>query len=196
MPAKKLDLFVPEAVAGSLSSLYVQSTSADLAVSGFSAEALEIHETSGTTELSDIRGDLTSIHSTSGKISISGLEASRLSMSSVSGDITLWDAAADAVTSGTTSGSQHLEGKFNTLELSSVSGEIGVVSAENPDSIQGKTVSGGICVTIPGKDNLEVSSSTVSGRFTTEVPVINAGGTPAYHFSSVSGNINILKYKG
>jgi DUF4097 and DUF4098 domain-containing protein YvlB len=174
--------------------LYVNSTSAELSVSDLTGRALEIHETSGDSSILNIAADTVNVQSVSGEIDITSLDTSKMTMGSVSGTITLTGVTADTVKSGTTSGEQDFEGTFTSLDLSSVSGEIDVVSTVNPADIKCGTTSGGISITLPGNANLTVSYSTVSGDFSSEVPMLTGGGgAAAYTSNSVSGDIRIFK---
>lgn len=193
MISKKIEVLVPRTLAGQLDTLAVDSASADLQLSGFDVTTLDIGETSGTTELSDITAEQADLHSVSGSINVSGLSTSRLTLGTVSGGIRLSDVVADTLKTNTTSGGQYMAGTFKDVDAGSVSGAIELISSVNPDKIRCGTTSGGIRVTLPGNTNLDVSYSTVSGRFTSEVPVTNSGGGAPYSFSSVSGSITIKK---
>ncbi len=192
MLTKKVEVLVPESLAGELDQLKVESTSAELEINGFTVKTLTIDETSGTSDISNIRADSVSVDSVSGEINISALQTTKLTIGEVSGDIMLSDVSADTVITDSTSGTQQLGGTFRSLDLDSVSGDITIISAINPDNIRCDTTSGSIRLTIPGKDDLAVSYSTVSGDFTSEVPVITGGGSSDYHFSTVSGDMKIL----
>ena len=192
MLTKKIEILVPESLAKEMNALYVGSTSADMTINGFSTETLEITETSGTANISDIRAEHASAHSVSGEINITSLNTSRLTVGSVSGGIRFTDVTANTVESGTTSGDQHFEGTFKSVDADSVSGGITIVSTVDPESISCDTTSGDIRLTIPGKDDIVVSYSTVSGDFSSQVPVITGGGQETYNFHTVSGDMQII----
>lgn len=193
MLTKKLDVLVPEAIADELSQLYVDITSADLTVSGFTVKTLDIDQISGTSDISNIQADSAHVDSVSGEININGLITSKLTMGTISGEVTLTDVTADTVKCNTKSGEQQLGGTFKSLDLDSISGEINIVSAADPDDIRCNTISGSVRLTIPGKADLVVSHSSVSGQFSSEVPVISSGGSAVYKFGTVSGDIRIMK---
>lgn len=190
MMTKKLEVFVPESLAAELEKLSVDATSADVSVSGFSVATLDIDETSGEAFLSDIGADRADISSVSGTIELSGFTASRLDMETTSGEMKLTDAVVDELKSDSVSGGHQLQGTFRQLDCGSVSGEIRIESTVDPDKISCGSTSGGITVTLPGSTDLSVSYSTVSGHFSSEVPVKNTGSAP-YDFNTVSGSITL-----
>ena len=191
MLTKKLEVLVPEALAGNLSRLSINSTSAELSVSSMTVDTLEINQTSGNSDLSDIQTVTAGVDSVSGEIIMDGLTISTLSLGTVSGDVMLTGTSADTVNTDSTSGDQYIEGTFNDLDLNSVSGEIHIASSVDPENLRCNTTSGDICVTIPGSDDIVVSYSTVSGDFTSEVPVITGGSNATYYFNTVSGDMEI-----
>lgn len=190
MTTKKLELLVPEALANKLNELNVSATSADLNVSDFQTKSFEVHETSGDSDIANIKADSAYVHSVSGTINITAMTTSELDMATVSGEIILSEVTANTLLTHTTSGGQRLGGTFKDIDAGSISGEITISSSVNPDRINCGTTSGGIVVTIPGSSDLSVSYSTVSGKFSSDIPV-RTGGLAAYNFSSVSGSIHL-----
>ena len=188
MATKRLEILVPRTIAGSLNAIAVESASAGLKISDFSAKTVSIHETSGTSNITNVRADSVEVRSVSGAINLRNVTASQLSAGTVSGEIELDGVAADTLKANTTSGEQALSGTFKSVTASSVSGEIRVRSSVNPDSMKCDTTSGGITVSIPGSSDLSVSYNTTSGKFHSSIPV-RTGGASSYRFSSVSGDI-------
>jgi hypothetical protein len=191
MITKKLEVFVPKALAGKLESLSVTATSADISISGLTVTGLYIDDTSGGVTLDGIRSDTTEVNSTSGIVNIRDTTAAELRANSVSGDIRLTGVTADKLNTSTTSGAHVLNGTFKDINAGSVSGDIKVTGTADPDRITCGTTSGNIVVTIPGNAVLNVDYSTVSGRFSSEIPVKTAGGSASYKFSTVSGSITL-----
>jgi DUF4097 and DUF4098 domain-containing protein YvlB len=190
MMTKKLEVLVPASLAEKLEKLAVDATSADLTVRDFNMTELDIDETSGTTNLSGITSETAEVSAVSGTIDISDTDFTSLTAGTVSGEIKLSNVTADTLNTNSTSGSHILDGTFKDIDASSVSGEIKITGTVNPDSITCGTTSGSIFVTIPGGSDLNVHYSTVSGHFTSEIPVKNAGGAP-YNFNTVSGSITL-----
>jgi hypothetical protein len=187
---KKLEVQVPKSLADKLHILDVEATSADLKISDFRADTFSVSETSGTSDIANISAATSDVHSVSGTIDIENLTTTGLTLKTVSGEIQLSNVTADSVTAKTTSGGQELAGRFLNVDAGSISGEIRVTSSVDPDTMKVGTTSGGITVTIPGTDSLTVSYSTVSGHFNSDIPV-RTSGSADYHFSSVSGSINL-----
>ena len=187
---KKLEVLVPEALAGKLDVLDLDATSADITVSDFSVETFSVKEVSGTADLSGIKAGVSDVSSVSGTIKIEDMTASKLTTGSVSGEIRLTGVTADTLISGSTSGGQQLRGIFKDVEAGSVSGEIDVVSNIDPERMYCHSTSGGITVTIPGNTGPSVSYSAVSGRFSTDIP-LRTGASGDYKFNTISGDIHI-----
>lgn len=191
MITKKLEVFVPEALAGELEALTVDATSADVSISGFTVTDLHIDVTSGATTLENIRSGKVDIDSTSGAVVLRDMTASELEADTVSGNIRLAGVTAARLITSTTSGTHDLDGTFKTINADSLSGDIRITGTTDPDRITCDTTSGVIVVTIPGNTDLSVDYSTVSGRFSSEISVRTGDGDAPYTFSTVSGNITL-----
>lgn len=187
---KKLEVLVPKTLADRLDVLDVDATSAELKISDMSAKTFNISETSGEADISNVKADSSDMHSVSGTISLTNFTVSNITIETVSGEILLNSVTADSLKTNTISGEQELSGTFKAVDAGSVSGEIQVTSSSNPDRMHIGTTSGGITVTIPGSSDLSVTYSTVSGRFTSDIPV-RTGGSGNYSFTSVSGDISL-----
>jgi DUF4097 and DUF4098 domain-containing protein YvlB len=190
MITKNLEVLVPKALAAELDRLSVDATSADVTIADFTVKTLDIQETSGTADLDNVKSDEADIGSVSGTITLDTFTAARLTMETTSGEMLLTDATVDNLKSNSVSGGHELQGSFQKIDSGSVSGEIRISSSVNPEKIHCNTTSGGIVVTLPGNADLSVNYNTVSGHFSSEVAVKNAGSAP-YNFSTVSGNITL-----
>jgi len=188
---KKLEVLVPKAAAGRLQSVKVSAASASLRISDIKTTRLSISGASGSAEISNVTADSVSVKTMSGGIRITSLAAAHLETNSLSGGIRLADVTADTLIANTASGGLDLSGAFKDIDAGSASGEIRVSSSINPDRINCHSTSGSITAAIPGGDIPAVSYSTVSGRFTSDIPVITGGGASDYKFSTVSGNIRL-----
>jgi DUF4097 and DUF4098 domain-containing protein YvlB len=187
---KKLEVLVPKTLADQLDILDVDATSAEVTISDFSVSTLSVKEVSGEADISNISADTSEVGSVSGRIDIKNMTTGKLTMGTVSGEIRLEAVTADVLKSGTTSGGQDFGGTFKDIDAGSVSGEIRVTSSVDPDRMNVHTTSGDIIVAIPGSKDLTVSYSSVSGDFNSDIPV-RTGGSGAYTFNSVSGDINL-----
>lgn len=194
MVTKKIEILVPEKLAGNLEVLKVRSASADLSITDFDVTTLEINETSGDTILTSVSASQATVGSVSGDINIIGMTAQTLTLKTVSGDVDLTNVTADALHAYTTSGDLRLDGTFGSVVSESVSGDVSLISSIVPDTATCKTTSGSITITLPGESVLDVNYSTVSGRFKSEIAVKNSGGGAPYRFSSVSGNITLKAF--
>ena len=193
MFSKKLEIFIPRPLAAELGRLELKGTSAALKASGLGVDEFSVHTTSGECELSDLKADEAEFISTSGAIHVARVTANELKINVVSGEVKLSEVEVGSLISNSTSGMQDFSGRFENMEVKSVSGEINIADSINPVKLVCGTTSGAIEAAIPGGSDLAVSYATTSGKFTSEIPVTNAGDSAPYRFSSVSGSIKLKK---
>jgi hypothetical protein len=211
MPSKSLEVLVPQSIAQDLVRLSVDTTSARINISDISALDFSTSSVSGAHEISNANAPTFSAGSTSGRMEISNVAAQSLRASSVSGRITLNDVTSDGVNVGSTSGtlelrnvnaglldtrtvsgSQDFSGAFVRLDANSTSGRVSVLSTIVPESLDISSVSGRVSITVPDDGNtLSVSHSSVSGRFSSELPVLMHTADARFRISTTSGNISI-----
>ena len=195
MVRKKLDVLVPEKLAGAVSKLSLDCVSADVNLDSLNIGTLELEETSGTSALSDITANKLTVSSVSGSVLLSKIKSGEMNLGTVSGKLELADVTADDLDTHTTSGGQTLSGSFGSVAAGSISGTVRINSVLVPSGIKCDTTSGSIFVSIPKCDSLNVSYSTKSGNFFSEIPVIINGGSAQFKLNTISGSIkiNVLK---
>ena len=93
-----------------------------------------------------------------------------------------------------------MEGEFSDVDAETVSGDITLGLAIVPDRIAVDSVSGNITVSLPESASFTAQLDTVSGSLMCALPgtfgedkVVVGDGKANYHFSTVSGNLNIEK---
>ena len=98
------------------------------------------------------------------------------------------------------SGTIRVEGEFSDVDAETVSGDITLGLAIVPDRIAVDSVSGNITVSLPESASFTAQLDTVSGSLMCALPgtfgedkVVVGDGKANYHFSTVSGNLNIEK---
>jgi len=190
MPRKNLEVFVPQSLSKNLADLTINSTSGSIEAAGFETSSLSISTVSASIKISDIVSSDITAGTTSGSINAASLRAGRLNASSVSGAINISDANVPTVDVSTTSGAISLAGTLDVINTSTISGGVSIRSSTVPGRIDSSSVSGGVNVYIPNEGEITVSHSAVSGRFSSDVPVIMQSNAN-YNFSSVSGSTNI-----
>lgn len=212
MPSKKLEIFVPEALAASIQSLYIDNTSSTISISKINskkaeiltvsgtcnitemnADELEIESTSGDIELSDIKAPSISLQSVSGEIYLSGIKVSELEANSTSGEMLFADVETDNLTLDTVSGDVSFEGSFLTLKANSISGCYNITVRMSPNSFDIDTVSGDVNIVMPAIEGLNIDFDTVSGDIRSEIPLISKGDTN-YMIDTISGDVEINEY--
>jgi len=191
MPRKNLEILVPRALSEDLTQLIVNTTSGSVKFEDFNAATVRISTVSASVNITKITSQSININTTSGAVTASSVNADKLDASTVSGAITVTDSLIKTLDSSTTSGRTNASGEFDRVDISTVSGSTNIKSTTAPDRISVSSVSGSTEVHIPEPLNeITVSHSAVSGRFSSEIPVRMQNGG-AYNFSSVSGSTNI-----
>jgi len=190
MPRKNLEVLVPRELSEEMTRLSISTTSGSINVNSFEATTVRVSSVSASIDVSNIISNDVNISTTSGKITTTSVRAGKLDTSSVSGDTSISESHITTLDASTTSGKTNASGEFQRVDVSSVSGSTTIKNTTVPDRINISSVSGSIDVYIPNNGDIAVSHSAVSGRFSSEVPVIMQNGAP-FSFSSVSGNTNI-----
>jgi len=190
MPRKNLEVLVPRELSENLTRLSVNTISGGISVKDFEASTVNLSSVSAEVEITGIVSQSIDINTTSGAITASSIRAGRLDTDSVSGATNISEALVTTLKVNTISGRASTTGEFDDVDVSTVSGGAMIRSSAVPGKMSVSTVSGAIDVHIPNTGEITVSHSAVSGRFSSEIPVIMQNGG-AYKFSSVSGNTNI-----
>jgi len=190
MPRKNLEVLVPHAMSEEMTRLNISTTSGHINIESINVATLNINSVSASIEIANITSRTVDISTTSGTIDITSVRADKFDASSVSGNFTLSEVNANTLDLSTTSGRTNASGEFNAVDVSTVSGNVTVRSTIVPSRVKVSSVSGGTDIYIPNQGEITVSHSAVSGRFSSEIPVIIRSGA-AYSFSAVSGNTNI-----
>ena len=192
MPAKKLEVLLPRTFSENFDRFTIDSTSGNVSVENINAGMLKVGTVSGSVNLSNINSMTFEAETTSGTIKIASTKTEDMRLSSVSGAVHLTDVNAKTLKGSTTSGSHDLSGEFNDLDLDSISGGISITSAVVPERLTAETTSGSITVTVPGEEAISVSHSSVSGKLSSDIPIITQGKDPQFRLSTVSGGVRIL----
>ena len=174
--------------------LELDSTSGAVAVTSVHAEEIEIDTSSGSIRVSDTTALNIDLDTTSGSINVSGV-FKNVHLNSTSGSVILDSATPiSALDAGSTSGSLKLSGSFDSVEVSTVSGSISFRSSTVPSSLSASSTSGSVTIAVPSEGALAVEHSSVSGRFSSEIPVVMQGSDARFEISTTSGNTRIIEY--
>ena len=185
--------------------LKLATTNGDVEVEGICpVSVVNISSVSG-----DIHGALPTCgklacRTTNGDIRWTG-DASDCRMESISGDVQ-FRGESDKVTAKTTSGDLTLEGGFCAATVKSVSGDVCLRSHVLPDQIDIGTTSGDMWVDIPDAGAFTAKFRSTSGDFTSDfftgrmggrncVFNYQGGGERMYSFGSISGDVELRKYR-
>lgn len=192
LPAKRLEVLVPQSLAENLRELDVDVTTAEVTVQNLSGQSFSFDSTSGRIDAAGIRVSELRADTTSGRIELTDADAGQIVLASVSGQINASAVTADAIDCETVSGAQKLSGGFSGASLSSVSGALSLSSQIMPDRADCDTVSGAIRIDIPKTDSVSVYYDSVSGRLSSDFPVtLVSRGDAQFRFSTVSGSMTL-----
>lgn len=214
LPPKKLEIFLPAALAGNLRDFIISSVSAPVNISEITTDYLEVDTVSGESGLSKIKAgrmilgsvsgkidmidsdaDQISLDTVSGRLSINQITSSKLTANSTSGDMMLEDIVTERLYFDTTSGDITFLGSFQDLIADSTSGEFIITDKEIPDSFKFDTVSGDVDLTMPTLNDFNLKFDTVSGDLESELPTISGKGNSDYRIDTTSGDVTIKEYK-
>jgi len=195
MPRKNLELLIPQALAHELHNLSVNSTSGRIHAENIIATTVDLNSVSASIRVSEITSHSIKLGTTSGAISGNTIKTQMLEANSISGALSFTYTDAQTADLNTTSGAMLLSGVFDRIDTSTVSGSVRIESDAVPSRIKSSSVSGSTEVHMPNTGEITVSHTAVSGRFSSEVPVIMQSNA-AYSFTSVSGSTNIFVFDG
>ena len=185
--------------------LKLHTTNGDVQVEGVCpVDMVTVTSVSG-----DIRGALptcgkVACKTTNGDIRWDG-DASDFRMESISGDVE-FRGSADSVHAKTTSGDLTMEGGICAASVKTISGDVCLRSDVLPDRMDIGTTSGDMWVDIPDAGPFTARFRSTSGDFTSDfftgrmggrscVFNYHGGGERAYSFASISGDVEIRKYR-
>lgn len=186
LPAKRLDVQLPRALAERLQGLSCDTASASLAASDLTAEEFRFESASGELQASGIAASNARIGSTSGALRFDG-SYQRMQAASTSGDVAVCSRAGAQTTAvETTSGAISLCGDCGDLRASSISGRIQASDAVAAQTLEASTTSGDIHL-------FGLVQQRATLRSTSGALRLDASACPqALHASSTSGDVTLV----
>lgn len=176
IPTKDLFLYIPDNLAITMNKISVDTASACISITGITANQIDTTTASGDTWLEKC-------------------DAIEMDIENVSGYVNLTETNSEKIDAETVSGNVEIMGTVEELSADSVSGTVLLSTGEAPQSAEISTVSGEIKFTLPENDGFYIDFDSVSGKVTSEFPlIINNGkqtygnGARNYDFETVSGN--------
>ena len=176
IPTKDLFLYIPDNLAITMNKISVDTASACISITGITANQIDTTTASGDTWLEKC-------------------DAIEMNIENVSGYVNLTETNSEKIDAETVSGNVEIMGTVEELSADSVSGTVLLSTGEAPQSAEISTVSGEIKFTLPENDGFYIDFDSVSGKVTSEFPlIINNGkqtygnGARNYDFETVSGN--------
>ena len=174
---KELSVFIPERLAKSAGlKIKVNTASAKTDISGIDALSIELNSASGNINISEASAQKLNLGTASGSVYLESMAAGEVNASSVSGGIEAYML-------------EKYKGAFETT-----SGEIKVMSKVCPDELDADSVSGRITIGLPEDSSFELEKETVSGEFSSELPVAAYG--DAYVYGSGASEIDVETVSG
>lgn len=199
---KRLEVEIPQALAGNLDTVRIQSASGKIEMASFSMSTGVFETASGDIALSGITADTLEIKTASGTIEGGTLTAeTSIFAESVSGEIELKQLKAPKLSLDTTSGAVSAAVTADKITCSSVSGNVALETAAWAKSCKVSTVSGAVRITAPeANEGFTCAFSTVSGGFDSAFDTaksgknyVNGSGGAKLEISTTSGNARIEK---
>jgi len=196
VPSKRLAVKVPQELAKKLSGFTVDSTSADVTVTGLTAQKARLHTVSGEADATQCDFGELRLESTSGDLQTENLTVEKAEASSTSGEINLSGRFTE-IKANTTSGDVRANVKgMKYFTGGSVSGKLEVESDTFPQQVEMSTTSGNVSLTIPEGEGFTANFSSVSGKLRCDFPVVNQGDESIYNNGAVKIKMNTVSGDG
>lgn len=163
---------VAELPPGPSHSLSIDTSSADIAVSGLGGSRLVMDSSSGDATVSDVRFGTVVRDASSGDTTVDGVQAARLVHDSSSGDLEVFGGTVDSVRTETSSGDVTMELRIRDLTHSSSSGDLVADLVPRADGgMQVSTSSGDVTIDLaPGAAHgYHIIADTSSGDIDVDV---------------------------
>lgn len=178
LPSKALTVTLPQSA--NLTSLSIDTSSADIDAQSLYAQEIELETVSGRIDGTALKTQELDVCSTSGRITLDALDVEELESESTSGVL-------------------YIQGAATRIEAESVSGDMVFNLARIPSQLKAEAISGKISLGVPQDENGFIATvSTTSGSFRCDSPVLQNGnrytvgkGVGAIHLKTVSGAIEI-----
>lgn len=181
---KDLTVLVPENLP--LTGLTVKSMSADIHLDKLQAESANIDTGSGNVELTDCAvTDIVQVNTISGWVD---------AQLAVPLETFLWDTISGTL--------QSTAPKITSFSAGSVSGAVSLSVEEEPETLDIKTTSGNIHLTLPKDASFTLDYDSTSGELSSDLPCraesgqyLFEGGKAEYQIGTVSGDVRIAAVK-
>ncbi|MBQ6798995.1 MAG: DUF4097 family beta strand repeat protein [Oscillospiraceae bacterium] len=183
VPTKHLTVYVPASKAAAMNEIRLSVTSAEVMISGISADKLIVSSVSGDVQADNMTLRYVSIGTTSGEVWLTQ------------------EGTSCTAEVNTTSGNIDLSGNYQELDAETTSGEVSISLVIPAQELEIDTTSGDVRLQIPADMSLELEYESVSGDFKSDLPmsyrdesyVLNGGGAE-YEVSTVSGDLTVSGY--
>lgn len=199
---KELEVLLPRELAGELADMDVSNTGGDMTVSGCRAETMSLSSVSGRLSVSSCWAGQLSLNNVSGSVSLTDVSAGEsMTVNTVSGGMELAGVSSEELALDTVSGACNLEGSVQTLNVSTISGDISASLLAQPLDVDMDSVSGGLKLMLPPSAGFTVEHDSVSGSFTCAYPTEALGGGrercgsggAQIRMNTTSGGMNIAR---
>lgn len=172
MASKQLEVRIPPGLKR-WSSLQVSTHSADIAVRGLSVDTLNLDNVSGKITAGDVEAENGTIHTVSGRITVTDSKVGSLKLNTVSGNI-------------------QAQGRFDSLQSESVSGDLRLAAEVCPNRVQANSVSGKVTLEFPDNDGFTMEYDTVSGTLSCDFPISEKNHKKVYKNGSATLDVNTV----
>lgn len=199
--SKNLKIELPKEFAEEMSACKVDTSSAEIDVSGIKADRVSVNTASGSVDLEELECAEVQINTASGFVELERVNCDELIVNTVSGKIEGKDHRADILEAKSTSGAIELNGEYREIEASTISGKIEIKDGICPDDADFSSVSGAVVLCIPENKGFEAAYESLSGSFRSEFGgdtgksgrMVYGNGSASFQFSTTSGSMDIEK---
>jgi|BioPla2DNA2_1021312.scaffolds.fasta_scaffold01183_18 DUF4097 and DUF4098 domain-containing protein YvlB len=210
MTSKRLEVFIPFELSKNLKECKIITASASVDAKDINSNILDITTVSGACDIyninsdkitmstssgfmfmQDSKADEIDINSVSGKTKVDNVEAENLKINTTSGNVNIMKLISKLVFCSTVAGTFDFDGESEEIEVMSTSGRVKIINRIVPEALDISSFSGDVNVTMPKSEQISIRYSTISGKCTSDFPILSNKAKSTYNVSTGSGNITI-----
>lgn len=169
--SKQLVIEVPDIIADQLELIDCSSVSSKVIVSELSGGNFTFSTVSGGISTYQVSANFLKLSSVSGKVHANTVAANNLVVKSTSGAMTLENIEASSLRYEGVSGKVSAFGQCKTLHGTTISGRQEINLTLPPEDCSFESVSGKIHLYLPENEGMQISFTSMSGKFQSEFPV-------------------------
>ncbi len=159
---KNLNIFIPNN--SSLETLKIKSSKSNIEISGLNIKHLTAESVDGEIRINDMDSKFINVKLNSGLISMSNIFSSNLEVASWNNDTIINQADTENFVFDSTMGDLSINGNIENMQISSVYGDLAIITKHVPSELDLDSVGGNIEVTMPDNDGFILNTSQIYGE--------------------------------